>query len=75
MDAGVWVFIGYFLAIVCFLLLIAVIYIAIVYGPKIKKFIEVWVAILKLMQSTGDNIEHLGKDLEDLLKALKQLKK
>ena len=45
------------------------------YGPKIKKFIEVWVAILKLLQSTGDNIEHLGKELEDLLKALKQLKK
>ena len=57
------------------MLLISVIYIAIVYGPKIKKFIEVWVAILKLMQSTGDNIEKLGNDLEDLLKALKQLKK
>ena len=75
MDAGVWVFIGYFLAIVCFLLLIAVIYITIVYGPKIKKFIAVWMAILRLMQSTGDNIEKLGKDLEALLESLKELKK
>jgi hypothetical protein len=75
MDAGVWVFIGYFLAIVCFLLLIAVIYVTIVYGPKIKKFIAVWMAILRLMQSTGDNIEKLGKDLEALLESLKELKK
>lgn len=75
MDAGVWVFIGYFLAIVCFLLLVAVIYITIVYGPKIKKFIAVWSAILRLMQSTGSNIEKLSSDLEDLLKSLKELKK
>ena len=75
MDTGVWVFIGYFLAIVCFLLLIAVIYITIVYGPKIKKFIAVWMAILRLMQSTGDNIEKLGNDLEALLESLKELKK